>query len=416
MGTMKSTKDQIEAAIVKRRRVFFISGFDPKGPAHYQAVYDQESQKQAALGGYKIEVEPAKRRGKIATIWEITAQFDGRSVQTQYEFLRWDDIMRKHMQVENPPFLVTMFITYWLYATNGVLWKMLKISYPPFIAAIYPALILIALAVIGLAATGVVCWALIGMFGLAEWLAVPIAALCFAALIWFARRLEKTLPFLWPVHVYNFAAAQVRGDVEEIEARIDHFAGRITEYIATSKDDEVLIVGHSNGTSIALSALAKALQRDPGLADHHPKVSFLTLGQSILMVSLLPKAEQFRRELQLVAGDNGVDWIDLTAPRDGACFALVDPVAASGLQPQGAIHEAKPKLLSVPISDLFSPQTWKKTLHRRWLRIHFQYFMAYEKPTPYDYFAITAGPLTLADRYRSFPSKTGFSKFKLFGK
>jgi hypothetical protein len=38
-------------------------------------------------------------------------------------------------------------------------------------------------------------------------------------------------------------------------------------------------------------------------------------------------------------------------------------------------------------------------LKRRFFRLHFQYICAFDRPADYDYFQITAGPLTLGLRY-----------------
>ncbi len=35
----------------------------------------------------------------------------------------------------------------------------------------------------------------------------------------------------------------------------------------------------------------------------------------------------------------------------------------------------------------------------RFFRLHFQYLCAFDRPGDYDYFRITAGPMTLADRF-----------------
>jgi hypothetical protein len=39
-------------------------------------------------------------------------------------------------------------------------------------------------------------------------------------------------------------------------------------------------------------------------------------------------------------------------------------------------------------------------LRRRYFRLHFQYLCAFDRPGDYDYFRITAGPLTLEERFR----------------
>jgi len=47
---------------------------------------------------------------------------------------------------------------------------------------------------------------------------------------------------------------------------------------------------------------------------------------------------------------------------------------------------------------MFSPDTYK-AVKKDLFRVHFQYIMAAEQLTDYDYFAITAGPLKLTSRY-----------------
>ena len=47
---------------------------------------------------------------------------------------------------------------------------------------------------------------------------------------------------------------------------------------------------------------------------------------------------------------------------------------------------------------MFAPAVYDE-LKRDKRRLHLQYLMAGDLPAEYDYFAITAGPLTLARRY-----------------
>ncbi len=86
----------------------------------------------------------------------------------------------------------------------------------------------------------------------------------------------------------------------------------------------------------------------------------------------------------------------MSAPGDGCSFALCDPVAVSGVAPEGQLW---PLILSAAFTQTLSPETWA-ALKRRYFRLHFQYLCAFDRPGDYDYFRITAGPLTLAERFR----------------
>ena len=92
-----------------------------------------------------------------------------------------------------------------------------------------------------------------------------------------------------------------------------------------------------------------------------------------------------------------ITWVDISAPGDGCAFALSDPVSVSGVAPpQG---QRWPLILSAAFSQTLSPEM-QKSLRHRYFRLHFQYLCAFDQPGLYDYFKITAGPMTLADRYR----------------
>jgi len=58
-----------------------------------------------------------------------------------------------------------------------------------------------------------------------------------------------------------------------------------------------------------------------------------------------------------------------------------------------------PLVLSAAFSEALKPQTWKH-LRRKFFQLHFQYLAAFDAPRDYDYFQITAGPKTLAARYK----------------
>ena len=50
-----------------------------------------------------------------------------------------------------------------------------------------------------------------------------------------------------------------------------------------------------------------------------------------------------------------------------------------------------------------SPARWQE-LRWRFFRLHFQYLCAFDRPGDYDYFRITAGAMTLAERYAGRPA------------
>jgi hypothetical protein len=157
----------------------------------------------------------------------------------------------------------------------------------------------------------------------------------------------------------------------------------------------VLVVGHSSGAHLAVSILADLIRT--GLPAQRPALAFLSLGQVVPMISFLPRANRLRADLRYLSAREEITWVDVTAPGDGCAFALCDPVSVTGVAPEG---KRWPLVLSAAFTQTLSPEKWK-ALRWRFFRLHFQYLCAFDRPRDYDYFQITAGPLTLADRFRN---------------
>jgi hypothetical protein len=394
---------------LKKRHVFYLSGFDPRGPMFYRRLYKSESAKQSAVNGMAISVKKSAKPSKLSQMWAIEAHTDGDTVQTSYEFLRWDDLIRKHWERNELRVILDYCRVYAMCIRNGMFRQVLKTAWPPFLAAVVPLLMI--LASLGLATTA--GWGVGSTMiaaGLPDWFGWLAGLSAFGTVMHLARNVERRINSLWLVRIYSFTRKQCNDSLTDLEERLDGFAQQLVDKARANQDDEILIVGHSTGTIMAVSVLARALQLEPNLARQGPCISLLTLGQCIPILSLLPKANRFRSQLASVANAEEIDWIDFTAPTDGACFALVDPVAATGItRPDNA--EPRPKLLSTRYATLFTPQTYAG-MRRSWYRHHFQYLMAGEKAGDYDFFAITAGNQTLGERFRAKASVTNFTGLK----
>lgn len=400
-----------EAGRVRRRRAFYISGYDPKGAAWYHHTYATEAAKQAAISGYRITVGERTRSGRHIARWRVTLENGGERIDTVYDFLKWDDIMRRHWPRGDINLLWLTIRIYARYLGNGTLYKVLKTSWPSFLAGAYPAVFVLSLALKAL------LWAWLAYIAvryLGGWAIAGLAAA--AAVAWFTIRhglrwLDRLFGTHWLIRIYAFNLIQARRAVPELDERLDEFADLIVEATQRSDADEILIVAHSTGVQAAVTVLAHALARDPQLADRGPAVSFLTLGGSIQMLAWQPEAQWFRDDLARIGAASQIEWIDVTTAQDGATFALSDPLVDTGLA-DPAQQGIRPKLISTRLFDLLTPATFAKT-RRNWYKVHFQYLMAGERVADYDFFAITAGARTLKARFAHRPSRRGFDRFKL---
>ncbi len=386
---------------VKSRRVFYIPGYDPIHPRRYRELYRRQGARQARISGYEIALRG--RQGGALYGWEVTARIEGVRTRTEIEVLVWSDIVRASMERNIPATYWLLVRTAWTYIASGTLGRLMRLRKGPVIAALYPIAMLLgqlALAIaLGWAAGRAAGWALAGAAGAGPlgqsagfWAAG--AAVSVLALRWF-RRIDNRLYAYYLMHDYAYSAATRGANPPELEARMARFADAIAKALARPEVDEVLVVGHSSGAHIAVSVLADLI-RDGRLPAGGPALGFLSLGQVVPMVSFLPEAWRLRADLAYLSTREELFWLDVTAPGDGCAFALCDPVAVSGVAPAGG--RLWPLVISAAFTQTLSPERWRE-LRWRFFRLHFQYLCAFDRPRDYDYFRITAGPLTLAQRF-----------------
>ncbi|PKP79738.1 MAG: hypothetical protein CVT80_14650, partial [Alphaproteobacteria bacterium HGW-Alphaproteobacteria-2] len=360
---------------VARRRVFYIPGYDPFHPRRYRELYRKEAAAQAAVSGHEIAV--AGRPGAEVYGWDVTATIEGARIESGFEVLIWSDIVRASMRAGIAATYLLMARTAWVNIRSGALAAMLRLRRGPvFIAGFYPVVMLLGqLALALLMAWGVS--ALAGLW-LPGWLGWALGlALVWPLMAWFKAR-DGRLYAYYLLNDYAFSARLGGAYPPELEARIAGFAVRIREALAGGAD-EVLVVGHSSGAHVAVSVLADLVRA--GVVPDDGRLAFLTLGQAIPMAAFLPYAYRLRSDIQVMSEQESIFWLDVSAPGDGCCFALCDPVAVTGVARPG--RQRWPLVISAAFTQTLSPATWAR-LKRRFFRLHFQYLCAFDRPGDYD--------------------------------
>lgn len=401
---------------VKRRRVFYIPGYDPIHPRRYRELYRTESAAQSSISGYEIGIAPKKGEHYG---WRVESRIAGQSVDAEVEVLVWSDIVRNSMASTIPATYLQLVRTALTYIGSGTLRRLMWLRKGPVIAALYPVGMLLfqlfGAVLLGVFAGKMLGWLLttgvlsligngdpssleystfyygrtVAQWGLGVWVAWTV-------LRWFKKNDGKFFAY-YLMHDYAYSAQSKGANPPDLEGRMTEFRSAISAALETDVE-EVLIVGHSSGAHLAVSILADLI-REGGVPNGGPALSFLSLGQVVPMVSFLPKADRLRADLHYLSTRNELTWVDVTAPGDGCAFALCDPVAVSGVAPEG---QKWPLVLSAAFTQTLSPERWKE-LRWKFFRLHFQYLCAFDRVGDYDYFTITAGPLTLADRFRDRP-------------
>ncbi|MEP2530481.1 hypothetical protein [Shimia sp.] len=382
---------------VRRRRVFYIPGYDPIHPRRYRELYRKEGAAQAAVSGYDIALT-AKTPGDGPYGWHVDAEIENGQTQADVEVLVWSDIVRDSMEQGITATYVQLARTAWTYIVSGALGRLMKLRKGPVIAALYPVVFLVVQLVLAL----LVAWGIGAAIAVFLPWRVGFAALAVVPPIlnWFRKKDGKFFAY-YLMHDYAYSAASQGANPPELEARMGAFRDRIAPSLQEDVD-EVLVVGHSSGAHLAVSILAD-LVRGGHVPKDGPALAFLSLGQVVPMVSFLPKAYRLRADLAFLSTCPAVTWVDVTAPGDGCAFALCDPVSVTGVAKDDKIW---PLVVSAAFTKTLSPERWKE-LRWRFFRLHFQYMCAFDRPGDYDYFRITAGPKTLAERYKDRqPSKS----------
>ncbi|WP_322865785.1 hypothetical protein U5922_006020 [Aquicoccus sp. G2-2] len=373
---------------VERRRVFYIPGYDPIHPRRYRELYRKEGAAQAKISGYSIDLSAKKAGGPYG--WHVRGEIEGGAVLADFEVLVWSDIVRDSMGRSIPATYWQLARTAWTYIASGALWRLMRLRKGPVIAALYPVVFLLVQLLL----------ALLVAYGVGRLLALVHPWLAWAGLVvvppilhWFKVRDGRFFAY-YLMHDYAYSAQFKGENPPALEARMAEFGGRIADAL-NGDTDEVLVVGHSSGAHLAVSILADLIRAGRVPADA-PVLSFLSLGQVVPMVSFLPRAGRLRGDLRFLSARDELSWIDVTAPGDGCAFALCDPVCVSGVAPESG--KRWPLVLSAAFTQTLSAARWK-ALKRRFFRLHFQYLCAFDRPGDYDYFRITAGPMTLAARF-----------------
>ncbi len=379
---------------VKRRRVFYIPGYDPIHPRRYRELYRKESAEQAAISGYHIAISPKQASDTFG--WRVQAEISGASVETDVEVLVWSDLVRASMATSVLATYIQLLRTAWVYLSTGTFWRLMRLRKGPVIAALYPVVALLLQLMIAVLAAVAVVWTgpfILGPELIGTVLAIGLAVTVFVLVLVQFKKHDGRVFAHYLMHDYAFAAQARGANPPELDARIAVFATKIRAALGENLD-EVLVIGHSSGVQLGISALAKTL-REHGNGPIRPALGFLSLGQVVPMVSFLPEAHDLRADLHFLASSDAVTWIDVSAPGDGCAFALCDPVSVSGVMVE---NKRGPLVFSAAFTQTLGAER-RKAMRWRFFRLHFQYLCAFDRPKDYDYFQITAGPKTLAGRY-----------------
>ena len=374
------------------RQVFFIGGFDPKSPRLYHRLYREAvGQRPASCRGERVTVGARERESAHLDAWTVDwHDGDGRTLSTRYTVLRWDDVVRRHWPRHLRRTVADYLHVYGYAGVQGIFAKVKR--HAP--AAFWLAMLPLGVCLLCLLACGLLVGALATTWGWGGGWATA-ATLGAWLLLW--RGIESRLDSEWLLRLYGFTWYQATDQLPDLEARLDTLADELLQRIRGSSAREVLLVGHSTGSIMAASVLARACAKDARLGVDGPQLALLTLGHCVPVLGWLRQAERFRAELAQLSDHPGLTWHDVSAPTDWAAFASVAPWP----------HQGRARLRRTPprFHKTMGAGAYDALLADRHA-LHMQYLRAPRHTGGYDPVEWTAGPMTLAERHATAPGES----------
>lgn len=382
---------------VKKRVVYYLSGFDPRGARHYYQMYKEEARKEEERNQrISIDISISKRDKNTQSCHITYSSCDDeilRTTTTEYHFLRWDDIIRQHWAGSIISIYKDLFFFIWTYMPNGLIVKLGRLVPYQMIAAIYPVLYLIGTPLLA----AIIAYSLyLYIAPIHQIFALVLGIIALIGIVKGSLFIGNKVAVFWLLRIYAFCAQYGFGNIPELEERIENFAEQIAQTLKAIEEkdiDEVLIVSHSVGTIIAIPILAKAIELSRINEKTLKKLSVMSLGECIPLVSFMPKASGYREAMQRLISAPNFCWLDYTSVVDGACSAQLDFYKQSGVSVQ---RSDVPLYLSPRFHTLYTLEKYT-ILSRNKYFSHFLYLMATEKDGDYNYIQMTAGHRRLCE-------------------
>ncbi len=376
-------------ATVLKRCFFHVSGFDPYDAAAQYRRFVRETTRFATTWNVEAQVSPLHGQPEPESRWSVTAHAPGWQVTTAYELLDWSDIVRGELERPSGPRLFLGLTAFAELVWSGTArryfmanWRYGMFFLVPFLNVfLFASLAILAARYAGAAAASALGSALWGMAA-----ALMAAPLVFAALMrWPGER--------WRVPQaladWIFAREYMLGRHPKMNARVEAFAERIVACARRADADEIVIAGHSLGATVAVDALARAFDGDPALGRHGPKLNLLTVGATIPKLALHPRGAWLREKTRRLAAEPTLTWAEYQARDDVISFHKFDPVRLARVD--DIRRPGGPVIHRVQIHRMLSRATLRR-LRFRYMRLHYQFVMANERRTTYDYFMMMCGP------------------------
>lgn len=361
-----------------RQRVYFLSGFDPRGAAFYYRLFVEQLQAYAARTGRSLTV--GRRRGAsdgLVSCWHVVDNDNGGNHLLEVAFLHWDDIVRDHWPKQ--PLVIGwkgFRFALW-YLLRGGLLRIANLCPSVALCGLYPLLFAAACGV----ALALLAWLVAALVG--PPVGGVVAALVVLLLIPRCWQLADREGVVWLFRSILFTHRLGQARDHQLRQRLDELAARIVAIEQAEPAQRVQLVGHSSG-SFVMVMLAATLRRHRSFGQLARRLSLLSLGQNLANLAVHSGAVAFHDDLCTLAQQPRIPWRDITSRHDYLCFAGVDPYSSC------RIAIAAPAYPQLELIDLVQRQGlagWWALITNQF-PLHFEYLKtaAPELQGGFDYF------------------------------
>jgi pimeloyl-ACP methyl ester carboxylesterase len=378
---------------VRRRRVLYVEGYDPRGAQVYHRLFERSCQRFGQAWPVGLTLNPIELDSEELAHWSVEMRSTHWQVATRYDFLRLEHHIRADMGGSLARQMLRALV--WIVddLVSGAMWRIFRASWQ-FGAHL---LLIQVLFLVWLAVAAACAFAAFGVVtaGLAEPAALGVVAalLVAAATLYALRPLAGRWFVVQITHCWATLRRFGRGKQTWLDQAVEAGARHLVAVAQTSDADEIVVVGHSTGSVIAAAIVARALALDPQLGRKRARLVLLTLGSVMPAVALHPAATHMRDIVRRLAIEPALSWIECQSRKDVMNFHDFDPVKGVGVQVE---RQRNPLLWSVRFKDMMSPADYRH-LRLHFFAMHFQYIMAGDRPTSHDYVLLVGGPMALTD-------------------
>ncbi|HUD94638.1 hypothetical protein [Sphingobium sp.] len=369
-----------------KRKVFYLGGFDPRGVRFYHQLYREQAARHGALTGQPLTVggrQAGAAGPAVSARWTVDNAEAG--VETDYEYLRWEDLVGK-VWIRNPLSLALRAArAYAGHALKMDFLRMRRLRKGPVITILYPPLLAMLIPLL-LALVPALLLSLLLPFWAGAVIGIAISALLSGRIL-----AKLVVPWLLRFMTYHGSLA-AEGPGDALDERLDQFAARIAQEL-DGDWDEVQLVTHSAGTILGMRLMRRLIAlRGGSLPDHFV---MLGLGQVVPVIGLRRDAAWYHDDLRALA-DKAFRYVDISSPPDGAAYYNVNPF---GLVAD--YHAARVDMLSPRFHLFYLAENY----HGGWsnkYEAHFDYLRVGDRLSPLDFISLTAGRRTVDDAVAAF--------------